>query len=133
MLAELIWALKRIKFDTVLAIENWDKACETLKVNKTASNIICDDIRNVNFKDLKKKFEFDFVVGGPPCPPFSKSRFYLKNKKRGMDDEDTHTLINYFLAIKTFKPKAFFFENVHGFVFKPIRRQWNILKKSLKN
>ena len=46
---------KKNKFDTVLAIENWDKACETLKVNKTASNIICDDIRNVNFKDLKKK------------------------------------------------------------------------------
>lgn len=45
---------KKNKFDTVLAIENWDKACETLKVNKTASNIICDDIRNVNFKDLKK-------------------------------------------------------------------------------
>lgn len=74
---------KKNKFDTVLAIENWDKACETLKVNKTASNIICDDIRNVNFKDLKKKYKFDFIVGGPPCPPFSKSRFYLKDKKKG--------------------------------------------------
>ena len=74
---------KKNKFDTVLAIENWDKACETLKVNKTASNIICDDIRNVNFKDLKKKFEFDFVVGGPPCPPFSKSRFYFEEQKKG--------------------------------------------------
>ena len=65
-------------------------------------------ILEISILRIYKKYKFDFVVGGPPCPPFSKSRFYLKNKKRAMDDEDTHTLINYFLAIKTFKPKAFF-------------------------
>ena len=123
---------KKNKFHTLLAIESWDKACETLKANKTGSKIICDDIRNINFKDLKKKYKFDLIVGGPPCPPFSKSRFYLKNKKRGMDDEDTHTLINYFLAIKTFKPKAFFFENVHGFVFKPHKAAMEYFEKESK-
>ena len=46
---------KKNKFHTLLAIESWDKACETLKANKTGSKIICDDIRNINFKDLKKK------------------------------------------------------------------------------
>ena len=123
---------KKNKFQTLLAIENWDIACETLKANKTATKIICDDIKNVNFKELKKQYKFDFIVGGPPCPPFSKSRFYLKNKKRGMEDEDTHTLINYFLAIKTFKPKAFFFENVHGFVFKPHKAAMEYFEKESK-
>ena len=75
---------RKNKFHTLLAIESWDKACETLNINKTASNIICEDIRKIDFKDLQKKYSFDFIVGGPPCPPFSKSRFYLKNKKRAM-------------------------------------------------
>ena len=68
---------KKNKFHTLLAIENWDKACETLKINKIASKIICDDIRNIDFKDLQKQYKFDFVVGGPPCPPFSKSRLAM--------------------------------------------------------
>ena len=123
---------KKNKFKTVLAIENWDIACATLKNNKISPNIICDDIRNVNFKDIRKKYKIDIIVGGPPCPPFSKSRFYLKKKKRGMEDEDSHTLINYFLAIKTIKPKAFFFENVHGFVFKPHQSALEYFKKESK-
>ena len=43
-----------------------------------------------------------------------------------------HTLINYFLAIKTFKPKAFFFENVHGFVFKPHKAAMEYFEKESK-
>jgi DNA (cytosine-5)-methyltransferase 1 len=62
---------KKNKFQTTLAIENWDKACETLKNNKICSKIICDDIRNINFGNLKKEYKFDIVVGGPPCPPCS--------------------------------------------------------------
>jgi len=110
---------KKHKFKTILAIEKWDLACKTLAKNKVASKVIRDDIRNVDFDSLKKQYKFDCIVGGPPCPPFSKSRFYLKSKKRAMQDEDSHTLVNYFLAIEKFKPKVFFFENVHGFVFKP--------------
>ena len=48
-----------------------------------------------------------------------------------MDDEDTHTLINYFLAIKTFKPKAFFL-NVHGFIYKPHRAALEYFEKDQK-
>ncbi len=107
------------KFKTVLSIENWDKACFTLKKNNISKNVICEDIRKVNFNTIKSQFNFDCIVGGPPCPPFSKSRFYLKNKKRALEDDDSHTLANYFLAVEKFKPKVFFFENVHGFIFKP--------------
>src|SRR5690349_15912747 len=30
--------------------------------------------------------DIDLLAGGPPCPPFSKSRFYRKEKPRGMAD-----------------------------------------------
>jgi len=46
---------KRNKFRTILAIENWPTACETLIKNKVSSEVICDDIRNVKFDSLKKK------------------------------------------------------------------------------
>ncbi len=120
---------KKNKFKTLLAIENWETACKTLVKNKIAEKVICDDIRNVKFENLKKRYKFDCIVGGPPCPPFSKSRFYLKNKKRALDDEDSHTLANYFLAVEKIKPKVFFFENVHGFIFKPHNEAFAYLKK----
>ena len=55
----------------------------------------------------------------------------LKNKKRALEDEDSHTLANYFLAVEKFKPKVFFFENVHGFIFKPHDEALTYLKKKI--
>ena len=34
-----------------------------------------------NLRELKKNNHFDIIIGGPPCPPYSKSRFYIKGKK----------------------------------------------------
>lgn len=108
-------------FETVFASDIWDRACESLKENFSSSEIVCDTIENIDFKKIKKKHnEIDGLVGGPPCPPFSKSRFYRKEKERGINDEDGFmTLSNYFRAVEELSPKFFFFENVHGFIFKP--------------
>ena len=51
--------------------------------------------------------------------PYSKSRFYIKEKKRALEDEDSYTLVYFCKALKIIRPKVFFFENVHGFFFKP--------------
>jgi DNA (cytosine-5)-methyltransferase 1 len=108
-------------FETVFASDIWERACDSLKVNFPDSEVVCDDIININFKKIKKKHKsIDGLLGGPPCPPFSKSRFYRKEKDRGIDDIDGYTtVINYFRAVEELKPKFFLFENVHGFVFKP--------------
>lgn len=108
-------------FETIFASDIWDRACDSLKVNFPNSEVVCDDIANIDFKKIKKTHKsIDGLVGGPPCPPFSKSRFYRKEKERGIDDLDGYTtVINYFRAVEELKPNFFFFENVHGFVFKP--------------
>jgi len=108
-------------FETVFATDIWNIACESLKANFPNSEIVCDTIENIDFKKIKKKYKFiDGLVGGPPCPPFSKSRFYRKEKERGIEDENGFmTVSNYFRAVEELNPKFFFFENVHGFVFKP--------------
>lgn len=108
-------------FKTVFANDNWEPACETFKANYPDSEVFCGSIADVDFTEIRKKFgPIDGLVGGPPCPPFSKSRFYRTDKKRGIEDESGFlTVSNYFRALKELNPKFFFFENVAGFVYKP--------------
>ena len=72
---------KQAGFHTALATDNWDIACDTLIKNNISKKVINEDIRNLDFDEISKN-GIDFIIGGPPCPAYSKSRFYLKNKKR---------------------------------------------------
>lgn len=108
-------------FETIFATDIWSIACDSFKINFPKAEVICDSIENIDFKSILNSYPvIDGLVGGPPCPPFSKSRFYRKEKERGIDDVDGFmTVMNYFRAVEELNPKFFFFENVHGFVFKP--------------
>jgi len=125
---------KKAGFKTVFATDIWDLACESLKKNHPDTEVICDNIENIDFKKIRRKYEsIDGLVGGPPCPPFSKSRFYRKEKERGIDDEDGFiTVSNYFRAVEELNPKFFLFENVHGFVFKPHKSALEFVEKESK-
>ena len=66
--------------------------------------------------------EIDLLAGGPPCPPYSKSRFYRKEKPRALEDPlGWATLHGYLSALQTLKPKAFLLENVAGSAYANIR------------
>lgn len=111
-------------------------ACETLEYNKVGQIVEHADIRKVDFKNLRDTYgfpEIDCVVGGPPCPAYSKSRFYRTEKKRALEDENAFTLYEYFRAIEEIQPKIFFFENVHGFVFKPHKDAFDYLKEKAED
>lgn len=118
-------------FNIAYSTDNWEVACNTLKMNRHSKKVECIDIRKVNFVNVKRDLdieEVDCVAGGPPCPPYSKSRFYLKKKKRALEDENAFTLEEYFRAIKELNPTTFLFENVHGFIYKPHIDAFNYLK-----
>lgn len=69
------------------------------------------------FIDLAEKI--DVVIGGPPCPPFSKSRFYRKEKPRSFKDPSAEETVSAYMDIvEKVEPCAFLFENVHGFFYK---------------
>lgn len=108
-------------FDIIFANDNWKPAYDTLLANGFVTEVSNKDVGEINFKAIKKKKgPVACLIGGPPCPPYSKSRFYLKNKKRGIEDtEGEHTLENFVRALKELDPEVFLFENVHGFVYKP--------------
>ena len=118
-------------FQTVFANDNWKNACDSFKANYPDAEVICSSIADVDFREIKKKYEeIDGLVGGPPCPPFSKSRFYRTDKKRGLEDESGFlTVSNYFRALEELNPKFFFFENVAGFVYKPHQAALEMVKE----
>lgn len=116
-------------FSNVFSTDYWKPSCDSLEKNKISENVVCTDIRKINFKEVLKRFKkIDCLVGGPPCPAYSKSRFYLKNKKRALEDENAYTLQEYFRAVEELSPKVFLFENVFGFVYKPHKDASDYLK-----
>lgn len=121
-------------FETVFATDIWNVSCESLKLNFPNADVVCDTIENINFKKIKEKHgQIEGLVGGPPCPPFSKSRFYRTEKGRGMDDADGFmTVSNYFRAVEELDPKFFLFENVHGFIFKPHKAALEFIESECK-
>lgn len=63
--------------------------------------------------------EVDLIAGGPPCPPFSKSRFYRKDKPRALDDPNGWETVNgYLRMLEWVRPRAFILENVKGLAYK---------------
>jgi DNA (cytosine-5)-methyltransferase 1 len=63
--------------------------------------------------------EIDLVAGGPPCPPFSKSRFYRKDMPRALDDPNGWETINGYLRMLDWvRPRTFILENVKGLAYK---------------
>jgi len=117
-------------FEVVFASDIWNVACESLKINHPNTEIICGDIQSIDFQDILAKYgKIDCLVGGPPCPPFSKSRFYRTEKSRGIDDVSGEmTLREYFRAVEKLNPSIFLFENVHGFVYRPHFEAFDYLK-----
>jgi len=110
----------------------WSPACDTLKNNHISSIVKCCDIRDLEYEKELSMINMtlddaDVLAGGPPCPAYSKSRFYLTQKKRALKDENSFTLLEFFRALKEVRPKVFFFENVFGFVYKPHQEAFDLL------
>lgn len=119
-------------FDICMSTDNWDIACKTLSANGTSKLVLESDIREVNYEESLAQIglkieDVDVLAGGPPCPAYSKSRFWRTEKKRALDDENSFTLFEYFRALREIRPKVFFFENVAGFLYKPHRAAFELL------
>jgi DNA (cytosine-5)-methyltransferase 1 len=111
-------------FDVVLANDN-DSFCRESYLLNNPNTIfhlgsVSDLTENALFEYLGSDINtIDLLVGGPPCPPFSKSRFYRKEKPRGIDDPvGFETLSGYFDVLEILKPRAFLLENVPGMQYK---------------
>jgi len=99
-------------------------AAASFKANFTSVPFWLGSIADLNAAKLASEFPdlakgLDVLVGGPPCPPFSKSRFYRKDKPRALDDPNgKDTIEGYLRVLAETQPRAFLLENVRGLAYK---------------
>lgn len=118
---------RKAGFHTFVATDVWNVACESLRLNNVADQVICSDIRKLDFMQYRDRV--DVVIGGPPCPPYSQTRHYLVGKAGGFQDEKAGFAVpEYFRAISEIRPKVFLFENVDGFTFKTYKEPMEFVK-----
>ena len=92
-------------FDVVWAIDNWERACETHRKNHSETEVLEEDIMEVDIDDIP---DVDVIIGSPPCKEFS----YANNGGNG-DIEKGMAFIYRFLEVVYKKnPEYWIMENV---------------------
>lgn len=129
--------LSRAGFHARLCIETARDACDSLRANFPISRIVEARIEDIPSSEILSMAclpvgELDLLAGGPPCPPYSKSRFYRKEKPRALDDPAAQTLSAYLRVLKDTRPKAFLIENVAGLLYKVHADAFNLVADTAK-
>jgi len=115
--------LRHAGFKTAVCVEMSADCCKSLEANAIAPHVIQREIANVTGDEMLAaagicQGELDLLAGGPPCPPYSKSRFYRKEKPRALGDPTSDTLFQYLRMLDELRPKMFLLENVPGLAYK---------------
>ncbi|CAN5284570.1 DNA (cytosine-5-)-methyltransferase [soil metagenome] len=112
-------------FEILLGVDNDPHSASSHAINFPKARFFRGSIADfsraeaVKLVDADRLDSVDVLIGGPPCPPFSKSRFYRTDKPRAMQDPVGEVTINGYLAtLRWLLPKAFVLENVAGMAFK---------------
>ena len=101
-----------------------DATCaETYKLNFPGVPYVVGKIGGISTSELLRAGgvlagEVDLLIGGPPCPSFSKSRFYRTEKPRALEDPvAAETVGGYLRVLADVRPRAFVLENVKGLAY----------------
>jgi DNA (cytosine-5)-methyltransferase 1 len=119
----------------VVATDIDQEALATYQANFPCTPVLEANIRELPISDLLRAGGLErgdpvLVVGGPPCTPFSKSGFWLE-EKRTSSDPDASLLDEYVRVVKEALPEAFVLENVQGLTYSVHRRQFGRLLSQL--
>lgn len=114
--------VRRAGFEIELANELDPLFCATHSANFPETRIhqgSVSELTSTRLADLLGTTNgVDLLVGGPPCPPYSKSRFYRKEMPRALKDPiGAETLRGYLDVLAHLRPRAFLLENVAGMAF----------------
>ncbi|MGC9449736.1 DNA cytosine methyltransferase [Cereibacter johrii] len=116
--------LHEVGFKTVLASDSEQLCADTWQQSMPSVPFVVSRIGALTRANITaalggKIGEIDLIAGGPPCPPFSKSRFYRKDKPRALEDPNGWETINGYLSMLDWvRPRAFILENVKGLAYK---------------
>lgn len=110
---------------------------KTFSANFSDTPSIVGDIRNISTNQLLEAADLSvgdasLVIGGPPCTPFSKSGFWLAEKRESRDP-NASLLDEYFRVVSEAKPEAFVLENVQGLTYRTHKSQLERLLAQLRS
>lgn len=113
---------------------DYDKYCyKTYTENFGNGEFVLGDIRKIRTSEIP---EFDILVGGFPCQPFSIAGVSKKNslgKPHGFKDKTQGTLFHEIVRILNEKrPEAFFLENVKNLQSHDHGKTFEIIKNTLE-
>jgi DNA (cytosine-5)-methyltransferase 1 len=96
-------------------VENDSDSANTLRLNHghLKAEILEMDIQNVNFERWSG-IPDSILIGGPPCQPFSKNGYWVRNDNRLIHDDPRNLLGQFLRALSEMRPKGFLFENVES-------------------
>lgn len=105
-----------------VATDYSQQALDTLALNLSATTTMTGDIRSTSTHDLLRAGGMSagdaaLVIGGPPCTPFSKSGFWLAEKRESRDP-NASLLEEYVRVVAEAKPESFVLENVQALTYK---------------
>ena len=99
-------------FDIKFAIEFDKEIAAAYKKNHPNTEVIADDICNVDVKTLHAKYpQIDVVMGGPPCQGFSQ-----KGKRLNLNDPRNYLFQQFVRFVDELNPKYFVLENVPNII-----------------
>jgi DNA (cytosine-5)-methyltransferase 1 len=123
-------------YNIKVATDYSTQALETLKLNFPSTETLAGDIRAIPTGELldlasAAKGEVGLVIGGPPCTPFSKSGFWLAEKRESRDP-NASLLEEYVRVVAQSRPESFVLENVQALTYKTHRAHFNQLLSALE-
>lgn len=93
------------------AVEFNESAAKTYCHNHPNTNVICEDIRKVDPKEvIGNGFHPFIIMGGPPCQGFSMSNTMTRN----MENPNNSMFKEFVRFVRELNPEWFLFENVWG-------------------
>ena len=98
------------------------KALDVFEQNFPETPTLCRDIRDIGSAELMDSAgvgvgQAALVVGGPPCSPFSKSGFWLREKRESRDP-DASLLDEFVRVVRDCQPEGLVLENVQALTYK---------------
>jgi DNA (cytosine-5)-methyltransferase 1 len=120
----------------VVATDYDELALATLSKNSPETATLCADIRLIETSEILDAGGLStgdavLIIGGPPCTPFSKSGFWLE-EKRNSADPNASLLDEYVRVVREAKPEAFVLENVQGLTYRTHKKQFDRLLVGLR-
>jgi len=123
--------VKDAGIDVILSSDIDEDSIRTIQMNSSECESICVDVKEQNFKKFKKEKNL-IIFGGPPCQPFSKNGYWVKNENRNSSMDSRNLLGEFFRSIEEAKPDAFIFENVESMLHPTNKKSLEDFEKELQ-